>query len=499
VAEIAKSFGANPALKSLTLEFTSGEIHSIVGENGAGKSTLVKIIAGVYTADSGVLALHGTPLHITTPHSASAAGIRMVHQESNLVKDLTGLENIFLAMEPRRGWLRTVDWERASGQAEELAAQLEVDVDLNLLARYMTVAEAKMVEILKACVFDFEVLILDEPTAALTEGDARTLFRLLRRLRDDGKTIIYISHRLTETFELCDRVSVLKDGELVGTWMTTELDVDALTTKMVGREIEDIFPDRSAVRDHRDREVLRTEGLSDGRKFFDVSVNVGRGEILGIGGMSGHGQREFIRCLFGLARITSGHIMLEGEVVNLTNPRVAIRHGMAFLSDDRRGEGLAISQPVIRNVGYPSMVERSLGGLLNSRREVAHAISVIESLNVRLASLYQPTGLLSGGNQQRLVLGKWLSTGPKVLLVHEPTLGVDVGAKEEIYRILRSLTEQGLAILMVTSDMLELLHLSDRIVVFYEGRVQAELCGIGCSEEDVMRAAVGTIPQATTG
>lgn len=491
---VSKQFFGNTVLSNVSLGLEAGEIHAIVGENGAGKSTLIKIIGGNYHADAGTVSIDGARVNIQSQHEAAELGIHIVYQEYNLVRNMTVLENILLGREPV-GRNRLIRSAEARNAIRELAERNSIKVDLDKYAGDLSSAEAKLTEILRACSHDMRILILDEPTAALDEDDVHSLFELLRAFRKRGIAIIYISHRLDEVFRLCDRVTVLKDGRLIGTWKTKEITHDVLIRSMVGRELKDIFP----MKDHRegagrtvhDGPALEVEHLTDGEHFHDISFTLFKGEILGIGGMSGHGQRELIRSLFGVHPVRAGTIRVNGVPATFRHPGEAVKRGLVFLSDDRRNEGLAVTQPIFRNIIYPSMQRRSTLGVLNRTENTEIVVDLVQKLRIKLTSIHETVQGLSGGNQQRVVLAKWLPFDPRILLFHEPTLGIDVGAKAEIYALLKGFANEGKSVLMVTSDMLELINMTDRIIVMYEGAVQAVLRSAEATEEVVMAAASG--------
>ena len=490
VNDIVKRFNAVTVLHHVHLEFHSAEVHALVGENGAGKSTLMKIIGGIYHTDEGAVRIDGNTVHIANANDALRLGISIVHQEYNLVQNMTVLDNIMLGNEIT-GHLGTLDIQQSRAFIQEIAEKDGITVDLDAYAGDLSSAEAKIAEILRACTRDMKMLILDEPTAALDDEDVAAIFSLIRKLKARGVGIIYISHRLDEVFSICDKASVLKDGKLVGTWHTSEVNRDFLVKAMVGREITAVFPHRPTTNISDRKVLLEIEDLSDSNHFNAVSSKLHIGEILGIGGMSGHGQRELLRALFGIDRITRGTIRIGGKLVTINHPADAIRQKIAFISDDRRNEGLAQQQSVARNIAYPSLRQYHTKGIVNEKRQRILVQDLIEQLHIKVASPNQTVQSLSGGNQQRVVLAKWLPMQPQILLLDEPTLGVDIGAKVEIYRILRSLADQGIAILLVTSDMLELLNVSDRILVFYEGSINAEYRGDQATEEIIMAAASG--------
>jgi ABC-type sugar transport system ATPase subunit len=486
---ITKKFPGVIALNSVNIDFIRGEIHAIVGENGAGKSTLIKVIGGKYQPDSGDVLFKGKPVRIPTPHKALEMGISTVYQEYNLIPDLRVIENIMLGREPF-GKLKRIDWRQAADFCRKLMSRMGVEVDLHQYVSELGAAEAKIVEILKALVTEAEVVIMDEPTAALPEHDVDSLFSLIKSLKKNDVTVIYISHRIDEIFSVADRVSVLKDGDMVGTYHVREISSDNLIKSMVGRELQDIYSTRE--REVSRKVVLSVRDLQDGYRLKGVSFNLHEGEIIGIGGMTGNGQRELIRALFGAHRITHGEIAIYGEAVSLNSPQKAMKLGIGFLPDDRRNEGIAITQPVRRNISLPSLHLRQNAGMIRSREERKVVEEMVDRLGIKVISILQKVETLSGGNQQRVVLAKWLPLSPKVLLFHEPTLGIDVGAKVEIYRLINVFVESGVSIIMVTSDMIELLHVPDRILVFYDGFVSREFSRKDATEEAVMFAASGS-------
>jgi ribose transport system ATP-binding protein len=485
---VSKRFPGVVALDDVSIGFARGEVHALAGENGAGKSTLIKVIAGRYRPDGGHILFHDAVVEIADPLKASRMGISVVYQEYNLLPKLTVQDNVLLGREPRTP-LGSIDRAAARSAVTALAARMNVSLSPDSFVADLGAAEAKIVEIMKALASHVEVLILDEPTAALPEKDVAALFSVIRSLRDAGVTVLYISHRLDEIFAIADRVTVLKDGQRVGTWPVSEITRDFLIRSMVGRELTDIYPARRASADGQ--EVFSGEGLSDGKNLFGISFRLRAGEILGVGGMTGNGQREFIRCLFGAHPLTAGKLRFSGRAVRIGSPRKAMDLGIGFIPDDRRNEGLSVSQSVLRNLCLPSLGLRQTAGIIRGRQEKTAANGIVESLEIRCAAVTQPVRSMSGGNQQRVVIGKWIPLSPAVLLFHEPTLGIDVGARAEIYRLMRGLTERGVAIIMVSSDMIELLNVPDRILVFSRGRISAEFAAGEASEEAVMSAASG--------
>jgi ribose transport system ATP-binding protein len=485
---ISKRFPGVVALDDVSIGFAKGEVHALAGENGAGKSTLIKVIAGRYRPDEGRILFHEKVVEIADPLTASRMGISVVYQEYNLVPKMTVQDNVLLGREPRTK-AGSIDRGAARAEVQELASRMNVSLSPDSYVADLGAAEAKIVEIMKALASHVEVLILDEPTAALPEKDVAALFSVIRSLRDAGVTVLYISHRLDEIFTIADRVTVLKDGQLVGTWPVAQIDRDFLVRSMVGRELTDIYPARRPPAEGM--EVLSGEGLSDGKDLTGVSFRLRAGEILGVGGMTGNGQRELIRCLFGAHPLTAGKIRVLGREVRIGTPRQAMDLGIGFIPDDRRNEGLSVNQSVLRNLALPSLGLRQTAGIIRRRREKEASEKVVHDLEIKLSAVSQAVRSMSGGNQQRVVIGKWIPLAPRVLLFHEPTLGIDVGARAEIYRLMRRLTSQGVAILMVSSDMIELLNVPDRILVFYRGAIGAEFAAGEATEEMVMRVASG--------
>jgi len=489
VRHITKTFPGVTALDDVSIGFSGGEVHALVGENGAGKSTLIKLLAGRYPPDAGQILCKDKIVEIADPLKASQLGISIVYQEYNLVPKLSVTDNIFLGREPADAFGR-IDRKAARRSVAALSERLHVAINPDSFVADLGTAEAKTVEIIKALSSNAEILVLDEPTAALPEKDVESLFTVIRSLRTVGVTVIYISHRLEEIFSIADRVSVLKDGRLVGTWQVAEINHDFLVRSMIGRDLKDVFPARTPSR--QAALVLSGRELEDERSLKNVSFDLHEGEIIGVGGMTGNGQREFIRALFGAHRLTGGTVRFRGQEVKIESPAQALTMGIGFISDDRRNEGLSITQSVLRNLCLPSLHQRQTAGLIQRDKERKTAEDIVRDLHIKLTSLSQAVQSMSGGNQQRVVIGKWIPIRPSILLFHEPTLGIDVGAKAEIYRLMHELSLRGVAILMVTSDMIELLNVPDRILVFCGGHISAEFRKGEATEEAVMFAASGT-------
>jgi len=483
---ITKDYPGVRALDAVTLEVLPGEVHALVGENGAGKSTLMKILAGAVPLDQGEIALAGQPVHITSPQRAQELGISMIYQEFNLVPYLSVAENIYLGREPLQGGV-FVDWRRLYSQAAAVLARLGVDLDLRQPVNRLSVAHQQLVEIAKAISQDAKLIVMDEPSATLTEHELASLFALIRSLREAGVSIIYISHRLEEIFSVADRVTVLRDGRLVGTHPVADLDREAIIKMMVGRELVSHRP-RAEVA--AGKGVLQVRGLSGGI-VRDVSLEVRAGEIVGLTGLVGAGRTEVARLIFGADPREAGEVLVEGRVVDIRSPHDAIRCGIGFVTEDRKAQGLVLGMTVRENVTLANLDLLAPWGFVRRQMERQVVAKSVDELHIRTPSMEQVVHNLSGGNQQKVVLAKWLFTQSKVLLFDEPTRGIDVGAKEEIYALMNALTRAGVGILMITSELPEALGMSDRILVMHEGRLAAELGPEEATQERIMHYATG--------
>jgi len=492
---VSKSFGAVAALRDVRLELFAGEAHALVGENGAGKSTLVKILAGVHAPDDGVLTLHGRPLLLSGPADARAAGIAVIYQEPTLFPDLSVAENIFMGRQPLRS-LRRIDNAKMRDQAVELFVRLGVQIDPDRPARGLSIADQQLVEIAKALSLDAQVLVMDEPTAALSGVEVERLFAVVRSLVDAGTAVLFISHRFDEVFALCQRITVMRDGRWVSTDRVDEVTVDEIVRRMVGREVSALFPKQSTkVREPR----LQVRHLTRHGVFTDISFTVHGGEIVALAGLVGAGRSEVVRAVFGIDRYDSGEVRVDGRRLRGGDPAAAIDAGLALVPEDRRQQGLVMELSVQRNVTLPRRWALARAGLLFAGSEHRAAQSWIQRLHVKTGRLTDPVSTLSGGNQQKVVLAKWLATRPGVLIVDEPTRGIDVGTKAEVHRLLSQLAAEGVAVLMVSSELPEVLGMADRVLVMHEGRLVADLPREHADEESVMLAATGAVPAAGTG
>jgi rhamnose transport system ATP-binding protein len=486
--EVHKSFDAVRALRGVSLELRAGEVHALAGENGAGKSTVVRIIGGEHQPDAGELLLDGEPHRLAGPREAKQHGIAVIHQEPTQFPDLTVAENVFMGRQPLRAG-RRIDRTARRRRTAEIFDSLGVPIDPDRVTRGLSIADQQIIEIAKALAADARIIVMDEPTAALSTVEVERLFRVVRRLAEGGAALLFVSHRLEELAELCERVTVLRDGELVTTARMADLDRDALVRSMVGRAVEVLFPDRDT---EPGDPALVVDGLSTAGVFHDVSFEVRRGEIVGLAGLVGSGRSEVARAIFGVDGRDRGTVLVGDRPLRAGDPRAAIAAGLAMVPEDRREQGLILDLSIERNATLPRLSAVSRWGLMSRARERAVAGEWTRRLGVRLRRLADPVATLSGGNQQKVVLGKWLATGPAVLIVDEPTRGIDVGAKVEVHALLADLAARGIAVLMISSELSEVLGMADRVLVMHEGRIAAELDRADATEEAVMRAATGS-------
>lgn len=484
VEGVSKSFPGVQALRDVSFDCRAGEIHALVGENGAGKSTLMRILAGVYGPDAGEVRISGSPIHIADPADARRLGIAMVYQDTRLIPDLDAAQNIYLGHEPGGLW---VDYRAMRNGARAMLNKLGEDLDTRTPIEELSLAERQIIEIARALGANSRVLILDEPTSALTPPEVDRLFTILRDLRAAGVAIIFISHRLPEVFSISDRITVLKDGEIVGTVATSGTNEDAVVSMMVGRDLTLAFPSRTTP---IGAPVLAVEDFSAPGSFSDVSFEIRAGEIVGFGGITGSGQQAIVRALYGLLAAT-GRIAIDGVPATIASPTEAIGHGIVFLPADRRAEGMFLPHSVSENIALPHIAEWAHLGIVDTARERKEVAAQIAALSIKASSANQPVAGLSGGNQQKVAFARWLLSHPKVCIFDEPTQGVDVGTKLEIYAIIRGLAARGIAVILVSSDVLELIGMSDRILIVANGRLTDEVAGAEATEERIIGSAVG--------
>jgi rhamnose transport system ATP-binding protein len=486
---VTKQFGAVQALRGVQLALYPGEVHALVGENGAGKSTLVKMLGGIHQPDTGEILINGRPATLTSPLDARANGIAVIQQHPFLFPDLDVAENVFMGRQPKTRFGR-IDWRRMNREVDALLRPLGVSFGATTPVRGLSVADQQMVEIAKALSQDARVLVMDEPTASLSAREVERLFAIVRRLREQGAAILFVSHRLEEVAELADRVTIFRDGGYVITAPTSELTTDQIIRHMVGRQLDSLFPKEAA---EIGDVVLSVRGLSRLGAFQDVSFDLRRGEIVGLFGLVGAGRTEVARVIFGVDRAERGTIELDGRAVTIADPTDAMNHGIAYVPEDRHAQGLIMTFPIDENITLPIIRRLSNLTLVDSGKAKAIAADYSSRLQVKSAGLDQLVSALSGGNQQKVVLGKWLATDPVVLMLDEPTRGIDIGTKAEVHRIISHLAGQGLAILMISSELPEILGMSDRIVIMHEGRVSGEFGRADADQERVMFAATGQV------
>jgi ribose transport system ATP-binding protein len=484
---ISKSFPGVQALSSVSLEVKPGEIHGLLGENGAGKSTLIKIVAGAYAQDQGEMIFDGVPVRWSSPREAKQRGVQVVYQEFALFPQLSVAENIFVGQE-RRNRLGIVDHARTRREAREVLERLGVSLDPRASVASLSVADQQMVEIARAMVHRVKLLVLDEPTAVIAGREVALLFDRLRRLRASGVSVIFISHHLEEVFAVCDRVTVLKDGELVGTHDVADVNRERLISMMVGRDLGDLFPPKRATAPVQ-QPVLRTESLSIAGRVRDVSIELRSGEIVALAGMVGAGRSELALGLFGALPISNGAIHLEGRRFTSMSPAKAIKLGMGLVTEDRKSHGLAMFLDIAANITGPALTEVTKRLLVDKRLETAIARQEIDRYRIACRGPQTPVATMSGGNQQKVIVSRWARICRTLLILDEPTRGVDVGAKAEIYRIMRELANGGLAILMISSELTEVVGMADRVIVMREGRITGELQGADATEESIMHLA----------
>ena len=486
--EITKQFPGVLALDKVNFDLRPGEVHCLVGENGAGKSTLMKILAGAQPMDSGEIRLSDAPIQIHSPHHAQTLGISMIYQEFNLSPYLSVAENIFLGREPHIGRTPFIHWSKMYRDAEEILARIRQKLDVRKPINECSVAQQQMVEIAKALSFNSKIIVMDEPSATLTEHELNALFDLIRTLRRSGIGLIYISHRLDEVFEIGDRCTVMRDGQYIDTKRVCDLKRKGIIKMMVGRELKDEFPKQPT---EPGTERLRIEGLTRHGAFEDVTFALRTGEITALTGLVGAGRTEIARAIFGADKFDSGQIILDGKPVSVRSPQDAIRQGIGLLTEDRKNQGLVLGMTVRENTTLANLVSLVKAGFVRRREERAVTERYIKELQIKTPSIEQVVQNLSGGNQQKVVLAKWLFTQSQMLIFDEPTRGIDVGAKVEIYRLMNELVSKGVCIMMISSELPEVLGMCDRILVMHEGRLAGELSRAEATQERIMQLATG--------
>ena len=484
---IDKSFGSNQVLKQAGFTLESGEVHALMGENGAGKSTLMKILTGVYTKDAGTVLVDGKEVNYKNPQEAEKAGIVFIYQELNVMFDLTVEENLFMGKEIH-GKFGICDKKAMQKKAQEALNILGVNISPKTVMAELSVGQQQMVEICKALMADAKVIIMDEPTAALTQSETVALFKVIESLRKKGVSMVYISHRMEEIFELCDRITVLRDGSYIGVKNIPETNMNEIVKMMIGREICERYPSRNV---KIGKEVLKVKELTRKGTFHDVNFSVRAGEVLGVSGLMGAGRTEIMQAIFGNLSYESGTIEIDGKEVKISNPRQAMEHGIGFITEDRKTEGLMLDKSIRENISLCNLRRISKSSVISREAEKNMVAEAIKDLHIKCFGSYHECNNLSGGNQQKVVLAKWILTNPKILILDEPTRGVDIGAKKEIYSIINKLAAQGVAIIMVSSELPEVLGMSDNIMVVREGEVRGIISYEEANQERVMTLATG--------
>ncbi|WP_342436050.1 sugar ABC transporter ATP-binding protein [Paenibacillus sp. FSL L8-0436] len=485
--DIYKSFGTNPVLAGVDFELLDGEIHALMGENGAGKSTLMNILIGLHQRDQGTIHIDGRETYFANPREAERSGIAFIHQELNVWPDMTVLENLFIGKE-KISSLGLLNMKEMKALANEQFRKLSVTIPLNQEAGECSVGEKQMIEIAKALMTHAKVIVMDEPTAALTEREIQKLFEVIASLKKEGVSIVYISHRMEEIFTICDRITVMRDGKTIDTQAIPDTDFDDVVRKMVGRQLTDRFPQRVF---QPGEVVLEVKNASKTGKFKDVNFSVRAGEIIGFSGLMGSGRTEIMRALFGLDTLDSGEVKIRGKQVAIRNPHDAMQAGIGFVTEDRKDEGLILDFSIRDNMAMTNLSSFAPKGVIIDKKEKDFADLLIQRLQIKTESSSTLARQLSGGNQQKVVIAKWIGIGLSVLILDEPTRGVDVGAKREIYQLMNELTERGVAILMVSSELPEILGMSDRIIVVHEGKIGGELSRQEATQESIMTLATG--------
>ncbi|HHU49782.1 MAG TPA: sugar ABC transporter ATP-binding protein [Clostridiales bacterium] len=492
---ISKSFPGVQALKNVSFDLKKGEVHALVGENGAGKSTLMKVLGGVHLADEGEIEINGVPVEITSPRDALDHNISVIHQEFNLVPTLNVYENVFLGKELIKKTTRSIDRKLMREKTKELLESLGLTIigtNYDIPVRNLSVAQQQLVEIAKALFNETNILVMDEPTSVLTSKETEILFELINKFKEEGMAIVYISHRLEEVITISDRITVLRDGELITTMDNSDKNVskDEIVAHMIGRNIEDYYPDRSTDKINGDV-VLEVKNLTAKGIFDSVSFNVRKGEILGFAGLVGAGRTEIMKAIFGDFHYNSGEIILDGVKKRIRSTTEAIKEGIVLVPEDRKQEGLVLLMTLADNISLPNTDKITSLGTVRRKKKTSLANEFVEKLAIRPPMINRPIQNFSGGNQQKTVIAKWLATNPKLIILDEPTRGVDVGAKSEIYSLVNDLTKAGVGIVFVSSELPELLGVCDRILVVHEGRISGEFRKEEATEEKILRAAAG--------
>ena len=484
---ICKSFGANKVLGGVNLHVRPGEVHALMGENGAGKSTLMNILTGIHKADAGTIMVNGKEVTFRNNKDAEEHGIAFIHQELNIWPNLSVLENLFLMNQPKTRF-GTIDFKKMREMAEAKCQEIGIELPLDEIAGECSVGQQQMTEITRSLMLDAKTVIMDEPTAALTERETDRLFDVMRKLKNKGVSIIYISHRMEEVFANCDTITVMRDGQTISSRPTEETNMDQIVGDMVGRVMSEYYPARTNVPGD---EVFRVEGFTQPGVFQDISFNLRKGEILGVAGLMGAGRTEIMRAIFGVDPHESGKLYFEGKEIHIKNPGDAIRQGFGFITENRKTEGLILDFSIERNIALPSEERLAKSHVINDKNEFDFSSELSKRLGVKAQDINLPASTLSGGNQQKVVIAKWVGMHPKLLILDEPTRGIDIGAKKDIYDLMNELTAQGVSIIMVSSELPEVIGMSDRILVIHEGRAAGIVEHKDATQTRIMTLATG--------
>lgn len=484
---ICKSFGANKVLGGVNLHVRPGEVHALMGENGAGKSTLMNILTGIHRADAGTIMVDGKEFTFKNNKDAEEHGIAFIHQELNIWPNLSVLENLFLMNQPKTRF-GTIDFKKMREMAEAKCQEIGIDLPLDEIAGECSVGQQQMTEITRSLMLDAKTVIMDEPTAALTERETDRLFEVMKKLKNKGVSIIYISHRMEEVFANCDTITVMRDGQTISSRPTEETNMDQIVGDMVGRVMSEYYPARTNVPGD---EIFRVEGFTQPGVFRDISFNLRKGEILGVAGLMGAGRTEIMRAIFGVDPHESGKLYFEGKEIHIKNPRDAIRQGFGFITENRKTEGLILDFSIERNIALPSEERLAQSHVINDKKEFDFSSELSKRLGVKAQDINLPASTLSGGNQQKVVIAKWVGMHPKLLILDEPTRGIDIGAKKDIYDLMNELTAKGVSIIMVSSELPEVIGMSDRILVIHEGRAAGIVEHKDATQTRIMTLATG--------
>lgn len=485
---ISKAFNGNVVLNNVQFTLKEGEIHALMGENGAGKSTLMKILSGIYSKDSGEIKVDGQPVHFKSPKDAEKHGIAVIHQELNILPDLTVAENLFLGKEKTYGKFGILKTKEMEKETAKLLSKLGLNVNPKTRAGDLSVGKQQIIEIAKAIASNAKYIIMDEPTAALTDREIRTLFETIRELKNKGIAFVYISHRMEEIFEICDEITILRDGQYIGQRKISKTTFDEIVSMMVGRELGERFPERKCnIGDVK----LEVRNLTSNEYFKNISFTVRKGEVVGVAGLMGAGRTEIGEAIFGYRKAHKGEIYIDGKKVSIKSPIDAMKHKIGYVTEDRKTKGLVLDFSIEENISLTNLKKVSSAGVVKKEKERKLVDKYIKQLRIRSSSSKQTVKSLSGGNQQKVVIGKWLGTNPEILILDEPTRGVDIGAKKEIYQIINELAESGVAILMISSELPEIIGMSDRVIVIHEGNLTGEVKKSEMTQELIMHYATG--------